>query len=214
MIALHHGNPVAATLEIIGTLNVTSVTGDVYMTGVDSTAHVYVHVGKGSLHGSALVAESIEIEVENGNIGIIELFLGDVFALIPGLFPGGAASDKPFVKATVNRGDITIEGMQGLKSPADSGNLQVDLTAGGGGNIKLIVNANGFLGEYQLLTTQGKVGVEIEGNTPTGLWKTQGCVPLPNNVLDSNPPSSCVNKGSLILNSTYGDLEFVVDTGS
>ena len=85
--------------------------------------------------------------VGHGNVNIIELFLGNVFALIPGLFPGGSSSDKPFVTAHVDRGDITIEGMQGLKSPADSAELQVDLAAGGGGNIKLIVNANGFLGK-------------------------------------------------------------------
>jgi hypothetical protein len=68
--------------------------------------------------------------------------------MIIGLFPGGSANDKPYLTAAVGRGDITIEGLQGLKSPADSGQLQVDLNAGGGGNIKLIVNANGFLGVY------------------------------------------------------------------
>ena len=214
MITLEGGNPVAATMEIIGSLNVTSVVGDVYMTGVDSTSDVNVHIGTGNVHGSAIVAQSIAFSVGIGNIGIIELFLGNVFALIPGLFPGGASSDKPFVHANVGRGDITIEGLQGLKSPADSGNLDVNLNAGGGGNIKVIVNANGFLGRYELLTSQGKVGVEIEGNEPTGAWTSEGCVPLPSDVLNSKPPQNCANAGILLLNSTYGDLEFVVDTGS
>ena len=47
--------------------------------------------------------------------------------MIIGLFPGGSANDKPYLTAAVGRGDITIEGLQGLKSPADSGQLQVDL---------------------------------------------------------------------------------------
>ena len=148
MITLENGNPVAATLEIIGTLNITAMNGDVYMTGVDSTSHVHVDIGTGNLHASAVVAESIDMVVGHGNVNIIELFLGNVFALIPGLFPGGSGNDKPFVTVHVDRGDITIEGMQGLKSPADSAELQVDLAAGGGGNIKLIVNANGFLGQF------------------------------------------------------------------
>ena len=131
-----------------------------------------------------------------------------------GLFPGGASGDQPFVRATVGRGDITIEGLQGLKSPADSGHLLVALNAGGGGNIKVIVNANGFLGQYEMLTTQGRVGVEIEGNEVEDDWKRKGCVPLPSNVLDHKPPETCMNEGMLVLNSTDGDLEFIVDTGS
>merc|ERR1712094_138484 len=50
---------------------------------------------------------------------------------------------------------------------------------GGGGKIKLLVNANGFLGHYSMITTEGKIGVEIEGNVPKGDWKMRGCVPLP-----------------------------------
>ena len=86
--------------------------------------------------------------------------------------------------------------------------------AGGGGNIKVIVNANGFLGQYEMLTTQGRVGVEIEGNEVEDDWKRKGCVPLPSNVLDHKPPETCMNEGMLVLNSTDGDLEFIVDTGS
>ena len=216
MVTLNGGNPVAATMEIIGTLNVTSIDGDVYMTGVDSTGDITIDIhNDGTIHASAVVAESITMDIGGtGDISVIELFLGNVFALIPGLFPGGSSSDKPFVYANVNRGDVTIEGLQGLKSPADSGNLQVELNAGGGGNIKVIINANGFLGKYELITSQGKVGVEIEGNEPTDLWKKQGCVPLPSDVLHTKPPDVCKNNGLLLLNSTYGDLEFFVDTGS
>jgi len=86
MITLDGGNPVAATMEIIGSLNITSMTGDVYMTGLDSTSDVTVHINQGSLHGSAVVAQSIDLNVEEGSIGLIELFMGDVFALIPGEF--------------------------------------------------------------------------------------------------------------------------------
>jgi predicted DNA-binding protein with PD1-like motif len=86
MITLHSGNPVAATMEIIGKLNITSLTGDIYMTGVDSTDHVHVYSGNGNVHASAVVAESIDLIVDTGNINIIELFLGNVFALIPGKF--------------------------------------------------------------------------------------------------------------------------------
>ena len=76
------------------------------------------------------------------------------------------------------------------------------------------MNANGFLGKYELSTQQGRVGVEIEGNEVEGEWTRKGCVPLPSDVLDHDPPSTCVNEGMLVLNSTYGDLEFIVDTGS
>ena len=84
MITLDGGNPVAATMEIIGSLNVTSMTGDVYMTGLDSTSDITVNIGQGSLHGSAVVAQSIDLNVQEGSISLIELFMGDVFALIPG----------------------------------------------------------------------------------------------------------------------------------
>ena len=44
MVTLNGGNPVAATMEIIGTLNVTSIDGDVYMTGVDSTGDITIDI--------------------------------------------------------------------------------------------------------------------------------------------------------------------------
>ena len=61
---------------------------------------------------------------------------------------------------------------------------------------------------------EGSIGVEVEGHVPVGGWKTMGCVPLPNSVLREAPPATCPDKGQIVLNSTYGDLEFIVSTSS
>ena len=211
---LEGGNPVASTAEIIGALKVFSANGDVYLSSVDTTSDISLNVISGNLHASALVTASFTAKIRHGSVSIIEMFMGSVFGLLPSLAPGkGTSSSPPKASIFVSEGDVIIEGLQGLKNPADASRMQVDISSGGGGKIKLLANANGFLGHYKMLTSEGKIGLEIEGNTPSGDWLKSGCVPLPSNAFSHPPPEHCQTSGSILLNSTYGDLEFIVGTG-
>ena len=215
MVNVEGGNPVASTVEIIGGLSVSSAQGNVYLSSVDTTSDITVNIISGDVHASALVTTSLTANVKQGSVSVIEMFMGSVFGLLPSLAPGKGTSTKPpSARVFVGQGDITIEGLQGLKNPADAERLNINLSSGGGGKIKLLVNANGFLGHYRMVTTEGKIGVEVEGNVPTGDWEKRGCVPLPSSVLREAPPAKCSNAGQIVLNSTYGDLEFIVSTNS
>ena len=215
MMNLEGGNPVASTVEIIGALSVSSAQGNVYLSSVDTTSNVLVNVTSGDVHASALVASSLTANVEKGSLNVVEMFMGSVFGLLPSLAPGkGTSRLPPTAEVFVGQGDIIIEGLQGLKNPADASRLNINLQTGGGGKIKLLVNANGFLGRYEMITHEGKIGVEVEGNTPTRGWSKTGCVPLPSSIFNKPPPDTCPNNGQIVLNSTFGDLEFIVSTSS
>ena len=61
---------------------------------------------------------------ETGSLSIIELFLGSVAGLLPGLVPGSGTTPAPKLDVQLGSGDITVEGLQGLKSPEDAAHMQ------------------------------------------------------------------------------------------
>ena len=147
----------------------------------------------------------------SGNLNIIELFLGIALKAL-------APSDQgaPGVKANLVSGDITLEGVQGLMNPGDASSLLISLQTGEAGSVKLIVNGNGFLGEYDISSLHGREGVLIEGETlPDGVWSMHGCVPLPATAgTDTVPPESCPNRGKIEVSTVYGNAEMVVQAGA
>ena len=145
-------------------------------TCVSSLASIKANTDSGDIKGSAVVSNYLTATSNSGNLNIIELFLGIALKAL-------APSDQgtPIgVKANLVSGDITLEGVQGLMNPGDASSLLISLQTGEAGSVKLIVNGNGFLGEYDISSLHVREGVLIEGETlPDGVWSMHGCVPLP-----------------------------------
>ena len=153
----------------------------------------------------------VTVTSNSGNLNIIELFLG---IALKELAPPNQGA--PGINTKLTSGDITLEGLQGLMNPSDASNLNVNLQTGGAGNVKLIINGNGFLGEYDISSLNGKEGVLIEGETlPDGVWSMRGCVPIPKGGTNGGvPPKSCPNGGKISISTLYGNAEMIVQAGA
>eukprot|EP00942_MAST-04A_sp_MAST-4A-sp1_P013893 g13893.t1 len=210
-IGTEYGNLVGATVEILGNLDLSSTVGTIYLNGVNSLANIKVSTDSGDIKGSAVVSNFVTVTSNSGNLNIIELFLG---IALKELAPPNQGA--PGINTKLTSGDITLEGLQGLMNPSDASNLNVNLQTGGAGNVKLIINGNGFLGEYDISSLNGKEGVLIEGETlPDGVWSMRGCVPIPKGGTNGGvPPKSCPNGGKISISTLYGNAEMIVQAGA
>jgi hypothetical protein len=205
------GDTVGATVQILGNMKIHNDDGIVYLNGVSSLADIDVTTSTGSIKGSAVVANQFTATTSSGSVSIIEMFLG---IAVKSLAPPNQGTPKVDIRS--DSGDITVEGMQGLANPADAGSLNVNLITKAAGNVKVIVNGNGFLGQYRMNSLHGVQGVLIEGEEmPGGLWTTRGCVPVPKSVSpDSAPPATCPHRGLINIGTLYGNAELVQEAGA
>ena len=205
------GDTVGATVQILGNMKIHNDGGIVYLNGVSSLADIDVTTSTGSIKGSAVVANQFTATTSSGSVSIIEMFLG---IAVKSLAPPNQGTPKVDIRS--DSGDITVEGMQGLANPADAGSLNVNLITKAAGNVKVIVNGNGFLGQYRMNSLHGVQGVLIEGEEmPSGLWTTRGCVPVPRSIgPDTAPPAICPHEGVINIGTLYGNAELVQEAGA
>jgi hypothetical protein len=206
-----NGDLVGATVEILGNLDLRNTIGTIYLNGVSGLASVKATTDSGDIKGSAVVSNFLTVTSNSGNLNIIECFLG---IALQELAPKNQG--RPGINAKLGTGNIILEGVQGLMNPSDASDLNVNLQTGGAGSVKLIVNGNGFLGEYDISSLNGKEGVLIEGETlPDGVWSMRGCVPIPEEVANGGvPPATCPHNGKIAISTVYGNAEMVVQAGA
>jgi hypothetical protein len=206
------GDIVGATVQILGNMQLTTTSGTLYLNSVNSLASINIVTVTGNVKGSAVVANHFEMHSQSGSVEIIVMLLG---VGLKSLAPPNQG--PPTVIVATETGDITLEGMQGISNPADARTLHIDLATKAAGNVKVIMNGHGFLGQYAISSLHGVQGVLIEGETmPAGLWSTRGCVPVPpgNAVTSSSvPPQTCPHGGQVKIQTLYGNAEFVVQSG-
>ncbi len=160
---------------VAGDMRLTSTWGDIYMTSMILAAanHTIVHSTGGSISGTAVFSNDLDVTSKYGSVSMIQAFIGldtPPDTNNDGVFPP-ALVQHPYVNPRLNLaseyGGVVMIGLNaGTSNKSTKFNelMTVDMNTLGG-DIRVQVGGGAYVGPFKLETEDGARVVELNGTT-------------------------------------------------